>query len=354
MELKKVKAIKLHFIVARPRTGSTLLSVMLNMHPAVKLAMEEPFFYNLYSAYSKVTVWSLEKISQYCDDLYLFSTWQLEFQFAGKEVLRDLLVEHQAALDFELVLRLTYLCFLPAKDENKITVVIDKELQLHTHLHKVSKMYPESKFILLYRNPLDSLVRRNLLRKKMGKSRSFLDEAITWKYNTDKLFANKNKIDASLILELKYEDLIQNPAKELKRVCSFLELEYDANMLNYHNARMFDLRENIPAAFAAVNDGITQKPMLSKIGEWKTALSKEDAATIWSVCGAGAVKMGYEKDGSIELQKREKRRYLLSVKLFLNKNAVPKVWSLLPHIVKKALKRMRNAKKKGLALQESE
>lgn len=353
MELKKVRAIKLHFIVARPRTGSTLLSVMLNMHPAVKLAMEEPFFYNLYSAYSKVTVWSPEKISQYCDDFYLFSTWRLEFQFAGKEQLRNLLAEHQAALDFELVLRLTYLCFLPAKDENKITVVIDKELQMHTHLHKVSEMYPQSKFIFLYRNPLDSLVRRNHLRKKFGKNRSFLDEAIAWKYNTDKLFANKNKIDASLILELKYEDLIQDPAKELKRVCSFLELEYDANMLNYHNVKMFDSGGNIPAAFAAVNEGITKKPMLSKIGEWKTALSKEEAATIWSVCGAGAVKMGYEKDSSIELSKKEKRRHLLYVKLFLNKNAVPKAWFLLPYVVKRALKRMRNAGK-ATALRELE
>lgn len=321
------------------------------MHPAVKLAMEEPFCYNLYSAYSKVTVWSQEKINQYCDDLYLFSTWRLKPQFVGREQLQKVLEEHKESLDFELVLRLTYLCFLPVKNENNITTIIDKELALHNQLYEVSEMYPQSKFILLYRNPLDSLARRNHLRKKMGKKRSFLEEAITWKYNSNNLFANKNKIDVSRILELKYEDLILDPEKELKRVCSFLELEYDVDMLNYHKVEMSNEEGDTTSAFASINEGITKKPMPSKIGEWKTTLSKKDAAAIWNVCGAEAVKMGYEKDSAIELTKREKGHYLLYVKLFLKKDAIPKVWSLLPYFVKKVLKRMKK-KENGIVLQE--
>ena len=34
--------------------------------------------------------------------------------------------------------------------------------------------------------------------------------------------------------EVRYEDLVEDPAGELTRLCAFLDLPYDAAMLRYH------------------------------------------------------------------------------------------------------------------------
>jgi hypothetical protein len=48
-----LKNISLNFILSTGRTGSTLLSSMLNMHPEILSVSEEPFAYNLYPKIQK-------------------------------------------------------------------------------------------------------------------------------------------------------------------------------------------------------------------------------------------------------------------------------------------------------------
>ena len=44
-------------------------------------------------------------------------------------------------------------------------------------------------------------------------------------------YFNKNNF-----YELKYEDLIKDPDYELKKICNFLKVEYENNILNYYNS----------------------------------------------------------------------------------------------------------------------
>ena len=85
MNIQQVKDIKLNFISATVRTGSTLLSTLLNSHPNVVSTFEEPFAYNLYPKYKNIAKWASETLQEFCFDFYLFSEGNLRYSLVQKK-----------------------------------------------------------------------------------------------------------------------------------------------------------------------------------------------------------------------------------------------------------------------------
>jgi len=69
--------------------------------------------------------------------------------------------------------------------------------------------------------------------KEIYESRSLIEfNAYQWLESVKSVEANKNNIDAGKLLELKYEDFIQNPIENLKRIIEFLGLKYESHMVD--------------------------------------------------------------------------------------------------------------------------
>ena len=78
------------------------------------------------------------------------------------------------------------------------------------------------------------------MKKAWGKS--LVRSAYKWEKSISKI----NKRDHRII-EIKYEDLIQKPDVELLRICSFLDLEYEPDMVKLNNKveNLGDTKNNI-------------------------------------------------------------------------------------------------------------
>ena len=124
--MQNLDKISLNFILSTGRTGSTLLSSMLNMHPNVISTSEEPFAYNLYSKYHSVSNWNDEMIESFCNDFFLFSEGKLDAQFGSKEDLKDILKKNQSILHGINAIKLAYFAFLTNKNKSEITTIVDK------------------------------------------------------------------------------------------------------------------------------------------------------------------------------------------------------------------------------------
>jgi hypothetical protein len=164
--------ISLNFILSTGRTGSTLLSSMLNMHPNVISTSEEPFAYNLYPKYHSITNWDDKTILEFCNDFFLFSEGKLEPQFGNKEDLSKILKSNQSHLNGNMEIKLAYFAFFPNKNKENITTIVDKELAFHHVMEKVASYYPTSKFIILYRDPRDNVLIKLKRAKKQNKKTS--------------------------------------------------------------------------------------------------------------------------------------------------------------------------------------
>ncbi len=355
METEKIRNIRLNFIVSGPRTGSTLLSTMLNMHPEVVSPIEEPFAYNLYARYHRITEWTEAVIDAYCRDFFLFSDENLGFQFPGKDELRDSLRAHRESLDFHLAIRLTYLLFIPLKDKQAVTTIVDKQLKMTVCLKQLADRYPDAKFILLYRNPLDNIPRRKKLleNKYKRQTQSLTYNALNWNYDYGVLLRDKEKLDPRRLLEIHYEELIREPETVLQRICTFLQLPYTETLTGYAPLleELFEkVKKKDPETGKLLQQhmGITRKPNPAKIGAWKKELRAEEANLIWSICGKTAEKMGYTRDPDIRPARKSIRYYLLKIRMYLFKYGVQHVWfSLLPYSLKALIKKLMYGKRKS-------
>jgi hypothetical protein len=303
MNLEEIRNMQLSFILAMPRTGSTLLSSMLNAHPDIVSIIEESFAYYLYSKYGTITTWTSQLIEEYCYDFYLFSDGKLEVQFGTKQDLVMMLEKFRPQLDFNLVVRLTYLCFFPNKDKQHIKAVVDKHLNFHNCLGDVASFYPESKFIILCRDPRDSALTRWKWfgKKKLPQKQNYYYLALAWKDVYKKLYSYREKIGHHRFLEVKYEDLVTSPEPELKKICAFLGVPYNSSMLEYDTIvkqRIEQDKNNFgPAILERIDrhTGLTEKISTSKVGYWKNELTAHQANLVWTICGELAEKIGYDR-----------------------------------------------------------
>ncbi len=296
--------IRLNFILSTGRTGSTLLSTMLNMHTEIISVSEEPFAYNLYHKYKDQADWSDETIRGFCYDFYLFSEGKLEPQFGKPEDLVKILKAHQAGLNGVKAIKLAYLAFFPLKDKSNTITIVDKQLKFHSLLDRIARYYPQSRFIVLYRDPRDNVlvkIRRGIRQKR---NEGLLFYAKTWNYEYSLLRRQISRLPAERYMEVTYEDLVTRPEPVLKRICNFLELPFEPQMLEYDQRVKKDLQEqeaslgsSVKQHLSLLHEGLTQKPNTDKVGHWKTGLTEKDYNMVWSICGKTATAIGYRNEG---------------------------------------------------------
>ena len=351
-----LKNISLNFILSTGRTGSTLLSSMLNMHPEILSVSEEPFAYNLYPKYKNITNWTDDTIEQFCYDFYLFSEGKLEPQFGKKDDIVKLLKKHQSILTGEYAIKLAYFAFFPNKDKSQVTTIVDKELKFHHFLNEIVDFYPASKFIILSRDPRDNVLIKIKRAIKKNKKPSFVIYAKTWNYQYKTLIKKTDLLDKDRCLKVKYEDLVTTPEETLKTITRFLNLSYNDIMLEYDENIKEEVKRNetmiggnVKQYLSLFHEGLTQKVNTDKVGIWKKELTKSENDLIWSICEKTAISIGYEAN-SCKKKTYFKLRMLKELLIFyVDKILKQELYYMLPFSFKYFIKMVKYGKnlKKG-------
>jgi hypothetical protein len=343
--------IALNFILSTGRTGSTLLSTMLNMHTEIISVSEEPFAYNLYQKYKDKTDWSDAAISEFCYDFYLFSEGKLEPQFGKPEDLVTILKAYQHQLSGVKAIKLAYLAFFPLKDKSGVTTIVDKQLKFHSLLDSIVNYYPKSKFIVLYRDPRDNVlvkIRRGI---KQRKNEGLLFYSKTWDYEYRTLRKKIGKLPAGAYMEVKYEDLVAQPEPVLQSVCRFLGLSYQEQMLQYDQQVKKDLQQQeaslgstVKQHLSLLHEGLTQKPNTDKVGHWRLGFTEKEANMIWSVCGKTALDIGYKADGCKPVSYFTPAFIKQLLRFYIIKIIIPGIYYSLPFGITYLIKKMKYGK----------
>lgn len=110
---------------------------------------------------------------------------------------------------------------------------------------------------------------------------------IAWAKNHRKF---RKFVDSEKILgyEVFYEELANNPKKELKKIFDFLEMPYDDSILkfNQQDLNIYEVGHiSMPNLVNPINP--------SKIGRWKTDLSEEDLKGFMAVTSDAMSEFGY-------------------------------------------------------------
>jgi len=300
--------IQKHYIIGIGRSGTTLLSKLLNQHKNCLVTLETDFvifFYHSFKDKTNFTKDDYELIANYFNIFFKLNP-TIEPYFNNANLLEDLdsanIKSYQALIDF-IYFRFNYL-YKPSQD---IRVIVDKKPSYSLHVDDLLKLNPDSKFIYLVRD-----YRANILSRKQSIERRIPNTAFNayrWLFFNKKIGDFKHYFP-NKILEIKYEDLVTDTATTLHKIIAFLNLSTtEADVTFYKNieSNSSPIETNNPQLNQRIQktkDNLGKPVFTSRIDAWKVELSQQDIEISEAICGNYAQSLGYSRTANLNAFKK--------------------------------------------------
>jgi hypothetical protein len=241
------------FLVGTTRSGTTLLSLMLGHHPDIAFAGESEWIWDFPAAAAKMPAYHawLETHRH-----YRHHGLRTDRSLSFEQLARGFLEQMRAAVDAESAKRVI-------------------GWQLHRHYAAALALYPGARFIHLVRDGRD--VCASWL--KFGWLGNAYEAGLRWRDALAEWRAVKARIPEARRVELRFEDLISAPERELARICGLLDAPYTPAMLSYHENTSYE------------------RPDPGQAGKWRKQLSRRAVRLFESVAAADLSASGYPPSG---------------------------------------------------------
>jgi hypothetical protein len=251
---------RLVFLVSAPRSGSTLLARMLSSHSAVAGGPEP----HLLTPLAHLGYFARVDTAPYDPIISQEGIRELVARLPGGE--QDYVDACRAYTDR---LYEGYLATSPGCKR-----VLDKTPAYALVLPFLARLYPRARYVVLTRNPLAVLV---------SYATSFFDSDYAFAVRHNPILRRYVPAIARFLREppehsvhLRYEDLVERPEAEIRRVCEALELPFESSMLEYGSAEV----QAAPVTGArGLGDptGVSRhtRPVTDSILEWATELAQD-------------------------------------------------------------------------------
>lgn len=321
LSLEEKRKLPMFFIIARPRSGTTLLRTLFDRHSNVVIPLESPFILRFYWKYHKVKVWDEEKILEFFNDItnkdedkYLnlnISAWQIDYEQLKKDLLA--LANHTTYAELCRVVNASYQSFFPKK---KITLVGDKNPVYSPRSPYLLKLFPDAKFLHMtrdYRDYLQSMLRAGFVKKITPIIIHRWVKSLKINLDLQKKYPEKFHF-------FKYEDLVQEPEKTFKEICTFLNLPYEEQIFDFHEYKNKFLEFYREKDMELYHSKLFRPISSKNVGDWKQNLTHEQLEVAELMAGKHGEKIGYPRSlKKISMKTRLKvqpvRLYLFTTKL---------------------------------------
>lgn len=277
-------------ILGNPRSGTSLLRLMLDSHKNISIPPESHFFLYLEEKYRE---WSSGLLSNYLDDLYRstkFETWNID-----REDLKAFLNEKNIT-SYAFLNALIYRYY--ATKLNSSTLFWGDKNSLWTEkLSNISLHYPNAFFIHIIRDGRDVACSYRELGKRTINSKYAPDLpqdikviAKEWNMNIRAIDEFLDSVNESNKAIVQYEDLLNNPSQILSTILQNLDLELDENQLLYYEKPQKEIE---PELYFQWKEKLLQPLDTSNIGKYNTLLTKNEIQLFNTIAATSLKKYDY-------------------------------------------------------------
>ncbi|HEY4589467.1 MAG TPA: sulfotransferase [Thermoanaerobaculia bacterium] len=293
------------FIVGAPRSGTTMLRLMLDAHPELAIPPETGFL----QIVPELRGWGDALRERFFQAVTTFPAnapaWE-DFQIPAEEFRARLagIRPFHAADGVRLFYRMYAARFGKPRWGDKTPLY-------SRHLLDIRKLLPEARFIHLVRDGRDVAV--SLRERWFSPGRDIAVQAAFWR---DHVAAARDQGRACPhFLEVRFEDLVRDPETMLGRICDFAGLELRPEMLFYPQRAARRLEEHGARHTAdgevlvSLEERLRQQahthrpPDPAKIGVWRRELSAEEARIFEEIAGGLLAAYSYHLDVKKELRR---------------------------------------------------
>ncbi len=270
------------FVVGCPRSGTTLLRLMLDAHPEVAIPPESHFIpqvARVRARYDQASGVDAEHMAEDVMRGIRFQDWHLPAE-AVRATIRE---RHPTTLSGAIEC-----LFVAYADAHGKTRWGDKTPGYSIELPLIATLFPDAVVVHLIRDG------RNVTLSLMEvprPPRSFAEAAQVWRARVATGRADGEKLGPERYLELRYESLVEDPGSALEQICGLASLEYTPAMLDYH-------REDPAASVPERNWGHhvnLAKPPTAGLRDWRERMSAADQQLFEAVAGDQLDALGYER-----------------------------------------------------------
>jgi Sulfotransferase family len=278
------------FIVGVPRSGTTLLRLMLDAHPELTIPPETHFLPRVIRACRQRA--SPERVVRV---VARHRRWE-DFGIEPEQYLARL--REIEPLEAGPAIRAFYELYAERAGKPRWG---DKTPGYAIKMRRIQRALPEARFIHLIRDGRDVVLSRE------SKTRRPLPVDVAAKRWKRRVMATRNRSEGVAYTELRYEALVTDPEASLRQVCELIELPFDPAMLDYHEGaeeRLSEIDRELPASRGherleagprlAAHGRVSQPPSAERIGAWRSEMPPADQAAFEEVAGDLLAELGYE------------------------------------------------------------
>lgn len=147
---------------------------------------------------------------------------------------------------------------------------------------------PDAKYLYLYRDGRDVAVS---FKKAVVGQKHFYHIAQGWAKAQRAALAMRDKLDASQFFSISYEALTSSTEESLKALCTFLEVEYQPSMMNFHQSS----EAKNTASSSSLWNNVTKPIMNQNTKKFLKQASEEEVKIFELVAGDVLDVLGYER-----------------------------------------------------------
>jgi hypothetical protein len=283
------------FLIGAPRSGTTLLRLMLDAHPHLAIPPETGFLSTLGKPRLRFDARRqfFMTITEFPRDA---PNW-IDFDLDAEALFNELLKIEPFHLPEGI--RTFYRMYAAKQGKPRYG---DKTPGYCQYIRRIGKVLPEARWIHIIRDGRDVVL--SLRRTWFSPSPDMTTLAAYWRKTVRR--AMRDGRGSASYLEVRYENLIGDPQSVLEEICELIQIDFDPIMLRYWErspARLMEHRERrrtdgklVVSREQRLNQQklTMEPPRADRIGIWKTEMSQTEQIAFRRGAGDLLEELRYE------------------------------------------------------------
>ena len=278
------------FVVGPPRCGTTLLAKILGRHSRIFMPGETHFFDDIYSR--RASFGDLQYRDSIERAVARLETVYGRFNEGLDQDRVDHLLHNREAVEHLRHCR-TYRdllsCFMELQmrslDKARWGNNVPKDI---FHVDDIVSFYSDAKILMCIRDVRDFLCSyKNKWTTASGENTDRLKRlyhpvltSFLWRASVRQVDRIRGRVAPENLLIVRYESLVQDPARVVRDICRVIDEEFEDDMINVTEQN---------SSFETSRDGIFS----SSVGRWRRALTQEEICTAQKIAGPSLNQFGY-------------------------------------------------------------
>jgi hypothetical protein len=264
-------------ILGVSRSGTTLLKEMLDGHSELAIPSESYFIPQLWDRHGRRP--GRHAFLRDLGRLARIKEWGLTRESIRRQMPAD--------PDFAEAVQAVYRAYAELHGKRRFG---DKTPSYMQRLSLLERAFPGARYVHLIRDGRDAglsfVAMRRRVRFNWARPRGLAAFAAQWRREVEGARSFGGSLAGGRYLEIRFDDLVTQPAETLGVVCSFLGLGFEPEMLDYH--RRFNAGHPVDHASLA-------RPPDPRARRWREEMSEPDQRRYEAIAGDLLAELGYER-----------------------------------------------------------